>query len=103
MCSNAIRDQLQVCLRCMHEAVTNERVLSTFELSISGLVSALLSLLEIVRDNDAHCDVAVAFRKVFKAFHLFAVCLSAVADAEKTLRKGDECGTDFNAELVFFL
>uniref|UniRef100_A0A0M3I707 E3 ubiquitin-protein ligase n=1 Tax=Ascaris lumbricoides TaxID=6252 RepID=A0A0M3I707_ASCLU len=65
VCSNAIRDQLQVCLRCMHEAVTNERVLSTFELSISGLVSALLSLLEIVRDNDAHCDVAVAFRKVF--------------------------------------
>uniref|UniRef100_A0A914ZV22 E3 ubiquitin-protein ligase n=10 Tax=Parascaris univalens TaxID=6257 RepID=A0A914ZV22_PARUN len=65
VCSNAVRDQLQVCLRCMHEAVTNERVLSTFELSISGLVSALLSLLEIVRDNDAHCDIAVAFRKVF--------------------------------------
>ncbi|KHN87505.1 E3 ubiquitin-protein ligase HECTD1 [Toxocara canis] len=60
----AARVQLESYLRCMHEAVTNERVLSTFELSISGLVSALLYLLNIVRDN-AHCDVAVAFRKVF--------------------------------------
>ncbi|MFH4979391.1 hypothetical protein AB6A40_006100 [Gnathostoma spinigerum] len=52
------------CLNCIHLSIINERLLSTFELSISGLVGALLSLLQIVCSNP-DSDVAKSFRQVF--------------------------------------
>ncbi|VDK47623.1 unnamed protein product [Anisakis simplex] len=58
------KQHVENCLRCVYEAITNETVLSTFELSISGIVSSLLSLLHVIQNNN-ESDAAILFRKVF--------------------------------------
>lgn len=62
--SRSMKDQLIASLKCIHESVVNERLLSTFELSISGLVGALLLLLDVVKEN-VDCEIAASFRKIF--------------------------------------
>lgn len=47
----------------MHSSVVNDRLLSTFELSICGIVDALFMFLKFVQ-KDIDCEKAVIFRKV---------------------------------------
>ncbi|EFO28334.2 hypothetical protein LOAG_00153 [Loa loa] len=56
--------ELEAALKCMHSSVVNDRLLSTFELSISGIVDALLAFLKVIqRDTDG--EIAIIFRRVF--------------------------------------
>ncbi|CAG9534153.1 unnamed protein product [Cercopithifilaria johnstoni] len=56
--------ELEMALKCIHSSVINDRLLSTFELSISGIVNALLAFLKFVQRN-TDCEIAVIFRRVF--------------------------------------
>uniref|UniRef100_A0A158Q903 E3 ubiquitin-protein ligase n=1 Tax=Elaeophora elaphi TaxID=1147741 RepID=A0A158Q903_9BILA len=56
--------ELEAALKCMHSSVVKDRLLSTFELSISGIVDALLLFLDFVQ-KDTDCEIAAVFRKVF--------------------------------------
>ncbi|KAL3982231.1 HECT-domain (ubiquitin-transferase) family protein [Acanthocheilonema viteae] len=56
--------ELEAALKCIHSSVVNDRLLSTFELSISGIVDALLAFLKFLQ-GDTACEIAVIFRKVF--------------------------------------
>lgn len=55
--------ELEAALKCMHSSVINDRLLSTFELSISGIVDALLAYLKFIQ-RDTDCGMAVIFRRV---------------------------------------
>ncbi|KAK6110532.1 HECT-domain (ubiquitin-transferase) family protein [Brugia pahangi] len=56
--------ELEAALKCIHSSVINDRLLSTFELSISGMVGALLAFLKFVQ-RDTNCEIAIIFRRVF--------------------------------------
>ncbi|MCP9265968.1 HECD1 [Dirofilaria immitis] len=56
--------ELEAALKCMRSSVVNDRLLSAFELSISGIVDALLAFLKFVQ-KDTDCEIAVIFRTVF--------------------------------------
>lgn len=68
-----ILSELEAALKCMHSSVVNDRLLSTFELSISGIVEALLAFLKFVQ-GDTDCEVAVIFRKVNIFMYSFFKC-----------------------------
>lgn len=61
--SDEVRKELAKSLKYLRDSVVNDSLLSTFELSISGLVGALLSLLCIV-SNKKDCSVAELFLEV---------------------------------------
>ncbi|VDN22260.1 unnamed protein product [Gongylonema pulchrum] len=56
--------RLEEALKCMHLSVVSDRLLSTFELSISGIVDALLSLFKSVQEC-AEGEILAIFMKVF--------------------------------------
>lgn len=56
-------NELKASLNCLYNSVINDRLLSTFEFSISKVVEALLSLLLVVR-KDLKCSIANVFKKV---------------------------------------
>uniref|UniRef100_A0A915PQB4 E3 ubiquitin-protein ligase n=1 Tax=Setaria digitata TaxID=48799 RepID=A0A915PQB4_9BILA len=75
--------ELEIALKCMHSSVVNDRLLSTFELSISGIVDALLAFLHSIQ-KDTDCEMAVIFRRVFTDQHSLSalVCkMVSVLDA----------------------
>lgn len=62
--------ELEAALKCVHSSVVNDRMLSTFELSISGIIDALLEFVKFLQ-KDINGEIAVIFRKVGMFIHFF--------------------------------
>lgn len=57
-------EKLKAALHTIRSSVVKERLLSTFELAISGLVPALLNLLVVVRQLP-NCSTRILFCQVY--------------------------------------
>ncbi|VDN05396.1 unnamed protein product [Thelazia callipaeda] len=97
--------ELEKALKCMHASVVKDRLLSTFELSISGIVDALLAFLKII-EKCSNQNLLIIFRKVFADQSSLSALIGKIVSILDTVEKFPQYlydtpgGSSFGLQLV---